>query len=108
MGKRKKHVPIKFPLRDGKLPAAAYSPAGYRYALVRIALPENDKRKQQRLPPLYYDADSTGPSPWVEKNYKKWRIDDWKNTYGEQYINDIRHWDFFGEEINIWEGYSDE
>ena len=108
MGKRKKHVPIKFPLRDNKLPAAAYSPTGFKYALVRIALPENDKRRHRGLPPLYYDADNDGTSPWVERGYKTWRIQEWRDTYGDQYINDIRHWEFFGEEIDIWEGYSDE
>ena len=98
MGKRKKHVPIKFPLRDGKLPAAAYSPEGYKYALVRIALPENDKLAVKR----YYCPDAKDGISWVTTGYKIWRIEEWKNTYGEQYLLDIRHWDFFGEEINIW------
>jgi hypothetical protein len=102
MAKRavRRHTPIKFPLRDGKLPDAAYSPEGRRYALVRIRCPSN--------PNLFYDSDNNGNHPWVSIGYTKWRIDVWRDTYGDQFINDTRQWDFFAEEIDIWEGYSDE
>lgn len=96
----------KLPPRDERLPAQAYSPEGYRYALVRIALPENKTRPD--LPPRYYRPDATDGVPWVVTGYKVWPIEEWSATYGREYKNDVRNWEFFGEEIDIWEGYSDE
>lgn len=98
----------KLPPRDPRLPDAAYSPEGYRYALVRIALPENAKRRAQGLPSLYYDPN--GKTPWADWGYKTWRVDEWNAQYNSknEYGMDLRHWEFFGEEIDIWEGYSDE
>ena len=89
--------------RDPGLPDAAYSPTGARYHMVRIALPEN---KQGLNPPRYYREG--GNVSWVTTGYKTWTIDEWKAAYGKHYLVDVRNWDFFGEEINIWEGYSEE
>lgn len=90
-------------LRDPGLPDAAYSPTGARYHMVRIALPEN---KTGLKSPRYYREG--GNVSWVTTGYKTWTIDEWKAVYGKDYLVDIRNWDFFGEEINIWEGYSEE
>lgn len=90
--------------RDPGLPDAAYSPTGARYHMVRIALPEN--KNDPAATPRYYREG--GNVSWVTTGYKTWPIDEWKAAYGRDYLVDIRNWDFFGEEINIWEGYSEE
>ena len=90
-----------------KLPPQAYSPNGKPYVMARIALPENHIRRKNGLAPFYYSPDNQNV-PWVEVGYKTWTIDEWASTYSEDYQDDVRHWDFFGEEIDIWEGYSDE
>jgi len=98
--------------RDGRYPKEAYSPNGKLYRMVRIALPEN--KNHPNLPPRYYRPDATNGIPWVTTGYKTWPIEEWRDTYGEEYLHDVRHWDFFGEEINIWpnekkdKSYSDE
>jgi hypothetical protein len=105
MGKKKlrRTKYIKFS-NDGRYPKEAYSPTtGKLYAMVRIALPDNNPRQ-----PRYYRPDAPDGIPWVTVGYKTWNIKEWRATFGEEYLHDVRHWDFFGEEINIWESYSNE
>lgn len=97
--KKKLRQPLRrvVPYAD-RLPDAAYAPNGKPYARVRIALPEN----KALITPLYYRED--GNVPWVETGYTSWEIEVWAQTYGRDYLEDIRNWDFYGEVIDIWEG----
>jgi hypothetical protein len=98
--KRKNHValpppPVEGPLPD--LPPEAYQTDGREHAKARLKNPSK--------PHQYYKH--AGNTPWVEINYDTWTMNEWREKFrGQQ--PDGRHWDFFGDPIDIWEGYSEE
>lgn len=84
---------------DGLVPRAmppnAYDHKGRLYPMARIKDPGSNRFYRE------------GNPPWVTTGYKTWTIADWIERFkGQQ--PDGRAWDFFGEVIDIWEGYRDE
>ena len=79
------------------LPPNAYDPTtGLPYARARLKDPSK---------PHYYYSD--GRDPWVLVGYKVWTMDEWRDKFkGQQ--PDGRNWEFFGDPIDVWEGYTDE
>lgn len=78
------------------LPPNAYDHKGQLYPMARLKNPANPKE-------FYREG---GVKPWVTYGYKTWTMAEWIDRFkGQQ--PDGRHWDFFGETIDIWEGYSE-
>jgi hypothetical protein len=77
--------------------AAQELPPWHGKALVRIRGPGET--------PVYYR--SFAAIPWVATGYDTWPVGEWLSIYGGGYKNDTRQWEFFGEMIDIWEGYSE-
>jgi len=98
MGKRKKY---KLKQRQRDYPDAAYADNGMPYARARL---QNPHQKH-----LYYAHHHRfDQSPWVEQGYTTWTIEEWDGRFGSTYGKDGRRWEFFGDPIDIWEGYSEE
>src|SRR5262245_13355359 len=81
------------------LPKEAYAPNGMPYYRARLKNPNN--------PCQFYRASGVAGRVWVEVGYDTWDLEDWRTRYGTQHP-DGRPWDFFGDPIDIWLGYSDE
>ena len=97
--RKKKQVAIQPPVEKlpAELPPNAYNPkTGLPYAKARLRDPIDSTK--------FY---SSRREPWVTTGYDTWSMDEWRDKFkGQQ--PDGRYWEFFGDPIDIWEGYTNE
>jgi hypothetical protein len=84
-----------------KLPPEAYRSDGSKFAVVRLRNPDNPKE---------YVNWPGRRHPFVTRGYQIWTLEEWRQKHGDPdpNVSPSSYWEFFGEPIDIWEGYSEE
>lgn len=84
------------------LPPEAFRSDGRMFAMVRLRNPDKPTTEWASWPGRRH--------PFVTQGYRTWTIEEWWKGYGNPDPGQATSpwWDFFGDPIDIWEGYSEE